>query len=200
VGRWLSPFGLALALACLWLPFLMGSPRPAPANPLAATGPSITYTGSDLAFGGTAQVLVAELSEDLSSYELRPISDEMMYGHPQQELPGSAYGLLAVALIWVGILASLTPAARIRNVASAAAALLGSLAILAMEVAQRREVAKMLTPLLNFPPNEPGLRDFVSPRYGFWIMMALLIGIGFAHVSAAVPRTAPRDAAVAGRE
>jgi hypothetical protein len=194
----LSPFGLALALACLWLPFLMGSPRPAPLNPFAATAPSITYTGADLAFGGTAAVLVP--GTELNSYQPTPISDEMMYGQPQPRLPRSVYGVIAVGLIWIGLLASLIPVRRVRDVASAAAALFGSLGVLAMEFAQRREVTRMLAPLLGFPSNGPGLEDFVSLRYGFWIMMALLVGIGFAHVSAAVPRTAARDTAVAGPE
>jgi hypothetical protein len=198
VRRWLSPFGLALALALLWLPFLMGSPRPAPLNPIEATAPSITYTGSDLAFGGTATVLVPGTEQD--SYKPTPISDEMMYGHPQPRLPRSVYGVIAVGLICIGILASLIPARRVRDVASAAAALLGSLGVLAMEFAQRREVTRMLAPLLGFPSEGPGLADFVSLRYGFWIMMALLVAIGFAHVSAAVPRAVTQVVAVAGRE
>ncbi len=199
MGRWLSPIGLALALACLWLPFLMGSPRPAPSNPLATTAPSITYTGYDLVVGGTADVLIPLYRQDTESYESTQVSDEQMYGHPQPRLPRSVYGLIAVALICVGIVASLIPAGRTRNAMSAAVALLGSLAILAVEVAQRREVAHLLVPLLGFPSNEP-LVDFVSLRYGFWMAMALLVTIGFAHVRAAVPRAAPHSIANAVSE
>ena len=196
--RLLSPIALALALACLWLPFLTGSPRPMPANPFARTAPSVTYTGLDLAFGGTAEVLIPKGEGGGDSpeyYEPTPVSDEQMYGHPQPTLARSVYGIVAVVLICIGIVSSLIPAGRIRNIVPAATALLGSLAMLAMAIDQRREVAELLVPLLSFPWTTWQLVDFVALRYGFWIAMMLLVTVGFAHVAAAVPGRVERAAA-----
>jgi len=190
VRRLFSPIGFALALACFWLPFLLGGS--ASPNPIATVAPSITYTGFDLALGGSADVLIPEWRPDSNSYDPVPVSDELMYGHPQQQLAGSVYGVVALVLIGVGILASLIPVGRARAIVSAAAALLGALAVLALEAAQRREVARLLTPLLGYPATVPPPVQFVSLRAGFWIAMTFLVVIGLAHVIAAVPaQTAP---------
>jgi hypothetical protein len=184
------PAGLVVAFLCLWLPFLLGGPQPT--GPIGTpVGPSITYTGVDLVFGGTADVRLVLMWPDGRSYDEVSISDEQMYGHPQPPLPGSLYGVIAVSLIGVGILASLIRVARVRATVVAAAALLGALALLALELAQRREVVRLLQPLLGeligIPPKETAPLQLVSVRWGFWLAMALLVVIGFAQVAAAVP-------------
>lgn len=187
VLRLAAPFGLAVAFACLWLPFLVGgvSPTAPTATPV---GPSVTYTGMDLVFGGTADVRVVLMRPDGRSYDEVRFSDEQMYGHPQPPLPGSPYGVVAVSLIGVGMLASLIRVARIRAAVVAAAALVGALALLALELAQRREVARLLQPLLGeligIGPSDTAPLRLVSVRWGFWLAMVLLVLVGFAQVAA----------------
>ena len=194
VLRLSAPAGLAVAFACLWLPFLLGgvSPTGPTATPV---GPSITYTGMDLVFGGTADVRITLMRPDGRSYDEVRVSDEQMYGHPQPPLPGSPYGVVAVALIGAGILASAIRVARVRATVVAAAALLGALALLALELAQRREVARLVGPLLGdligISPTDIAPMRLVSVRWGFWLAMAVLVVIGFAQVAAVPARRRP---------
>src|SRR5690349_13315170 len=76
VGRILGAATFAAALACLWLPFLMGG---APtSNPIVSGAPTITYTGLDLAFGGTADVLIPIWPADGGAYQPAPVTDLQM--------------------------------------------------------------------------------------------------------------------------
>jgi hypothetical protein len=191
VGRALGAATFAAAFACLWLPFLVGG-APAP-NPIAAGAPSITYTGLDLAFGGTADVLIPIWPPDGSAYRPTPVTDLDLYGHPQSPLAGNAYGVSAAVIISVGALASLIPATRLRTIVASAAGLVSALSLLALETADRLEVARMLTPLLGpllgLDASATAPVRLVSPRYGFYLAMTLLTFVGLANVVAAVPRS-----------
>jgi hypothetical protein len=194
VLRLSAPVGLAVAFACLWLPFLLGGASPT--GPIGTpVGPSVTYTGMDLVFGGTADIRVVLMRPDGRSYDEVRLSDDQMYGHSQPPLSGSVYGVAAVSLIGAGMLASLVRVARVRAAVTATAALLGALTLLALELAQRREVARLVQPLLGaligIGSDEAAPLRLVSVRWGFWLAMAMLVVVGFAQVAAFPARHRP---------
>lgn len=183
--RLLGPIAWLLVLASFALPFLAGPS--APPDPDGIPAATAAYTGFDLAYGGTADLLIPEWQLDGTFVLVEP-SDQDMYGAPQPPLGGSTYGIVALTLIGLGLIAALLPVARHRAIVTASAALLASLAVLALEFGRRAEVAQQFAVLLLgapiSPPPQPGI---VELAIGFWITMSLLLVIGFVHVALAVP-------------
>ena len=190
--RLVSPAGFALVFACLWLPFLFGPTRsqlPPELPPIFE--PSFTYSGVDLTLGGSADLVTLQWQPD-QSLRAGPISDRDLFGRPQPRLRGGVYGTAVIILLGAGLLAALLPVARVRAIIVAGAALFAALALLAVELTQRRAVAATVLPdllgtFIGVSRTAPLPVQYVSFRYGFYLAMGLLIVIGFAHVAIAVP-------------
>ncbi|WP_212831386.1 hypothetical protein [Catellatospora sp. TT07R-123] len=168
-ARWASPAGLLLAGFCLLLPFLAVSCDAPGGYGRAAPGGTTTYTGWDLAVGGTPEV---------TPDHLRPaeaVRDDTL---PPQPLA------IAVAVLVVAGLgaAAAIRGARARRAATALAAAVAAVFLVASQATARALLESRLREQLTAPmPAGKTAADYIADQGGFALCLLLLTLIALAN-------------------
>jgi actin-like ATPase involved in cell morphogenesis len=168
--RWPTPAVLVLAILCFLLPFATVSCGLPDGYGRADTGGTTTYTGLDLAVGGTP---------DVRDEHVRPQAQRRPDRLPPQPLP--LIGLLTAIAAAVTAVA-VRPAARRRLTvaviaAASALAVLGGQAVVVGLLSTRVRAQSAL-------PAGKTAHDFVGTGLGFWLALALLVATAAGNVFA----------------
>ncbi|GAA1527121.1 hypothetical protein GCM10009827_050160 [Dactylosporangium maewongense] len=168
--RWLSPATVLLILLCFALPFATVSCGLPDGYGRAKPGGTTSYTGFDLASGGTP---------DVASDQLRPDGER----RPDRLAPQPSYiaGLLllgAVLAVTVGLAQD-----RRRRVAAAVLAGLAALALVAGQLLVTDRLAAAVAGQSRLPEGRtPG--DMVGTGPGFWLAVTLLTLLAAGNLAA----------------
>ncbi|MEU0562130.1 Hsp70 family protein, partial [Dactylosporangium sp. NPDC006015] len=168
--RWLSPATVLLILLCFALPFATVSCGLPDGYGRAKPGGTTSYTGFDLASGGTP---------DVASDQLRPDGER----RPDRLAPQPTYiaGLLllgAVLAVTVGLAQD-----RRRRVAAAVLAGLAALALVAGQLLVTDRLAAAVAGQSRLPEGRtPG--DMVGTGPGFWLAVTLLTLLAAGNLAA----------------
>ncbi|GIJ46911.1 hypothetical protein Val02_37970 [Virgisporangium aliadipatigenens] len=198
IRRLFSPTGFVLVGLMLFLPFLTLACEGGDRSERIAL--EVTYTGSDLVFGGPADVSVAQTEGGVDSDGTATgTTDDEEFGARELTFGAEPFAVVAAVLLLVGLAAAFLPWARWRSWTAAAAAFLSGIGLLAAVLRTENRVAEALAPQLTekVDPSFTGrvskdqIFDALEFRYGFWLVVVLLAVLGFGNVLAAVPGKRP---------
>jgi actin-like ATPase involved in cell morphogenesis len=160
--RWLSPTTLVLALLCFVLPFATVSCGLPDGYGRAQPGGTTTYTGIDLAVGG---------SPDVPADQLRPLSQQRTDRFAPQPLVLAAL-LTAIAALVVAVAVR---APRRRRALVAVLGVVSALCLFAGEAVMVDLLATRVRAQSALPAGRTA-KDFVGTGLGFWLALTLLAG------------------------
>lgn len=174
MGRWgrlFSPAGLVLAGLLFLAPFLAVSCDAPGGYGRAAPGGTTTYTGWDLATGGTP---------DVSADHLRPAGQRRDDVLPPQPLAGAVLVLVVIGvLVTVGV-----GRARTRRGVVAVIAAIGALFLLVNQATARVLIEERLREQITAPlPAGKQVGDFVQDQGGFAFALLALVLVALGNVA-----------------
>jgi hypothetical protein len=186
LSRLWSPSGFALAVLLLLLPFVGVSCSDPDLGTLDGS-----YTGFDLATGGTPQYDAAGPVADTASIE------QVVFPDPGVQV----LAIMLIVLLAAGLATALLPTSRHRALAGAALAALAAALVVAIELVARSTLVTSMRELLlarmdgvpqdlSAVATEEYLSDATGSRVGFWLVLVVLLVIGAANAALGARRPA----------
>jgi hypothetical protein len=215
--RLASPAGLALAVACLALPFLSASCSgdAPPDRPEVRQQWQVSYTGTDILVGGEPDVAWADESRPGPPRRLSEAEVVDLIGQPATPLSPQPLAWLALALIAAAMAATALRGARQRATVTAGLALVAAVALYAGTLLARDQAVDAVAEVLRrvasgsaAPSSEP-VREWehhgwVGGRfrfeYGLWTAIGILLAVSLANAAQSIrwparsPNAVPVDA------
>lgn len=158
LGRSVSPAALVLALACFLLPFVAVSCDTPGGFGRVSQGGTTSYTGGQLATGGTPHV---------TRDHLKPAGQQR-----DDRLGVQPFAVLAGLLALGGLAANLSLRRR-RGEATATAAVAAAVALIAAELIARRELVFRVAEQAGLSRSQAA--DHVQTQRGFWLCLSMLL-------------------------